>query len=219
MKRSGNEPFHGPMRTSTATWRKPIGWSRKAGEAGQRLRVFTCSLSDFFHEAADDWRDDAWNVMRECTHLDWLVLTKRPQLIRDRLPPDWNDGYPNVWLGTTVESQAHIGRVDLLTEIPAAIRFISAEPLLGPVQFGAKRMKKLDWIITGCEQAHKDKRRLLEFDWVRSIRDECDAFQVPLFHKQHYEGTQLSYSGIVDGEKRQSWPKVACNAMPTASIA
>jgi protein gp37 len=55
-------------------------------------------MSDFFHEGADDWRAEAWDVIKACRNLDWLILTKRPERTADRLPPDWGKGYPNVWL-------------------------------------------------------------------------------------------------------------------------
>ena len=162
-------------------------------------------MSDFFHRKADRWRQDAWEVIRDCDNLDWLILTKRPELIRDRLPKDWGKGYPNVWLGVTVESQKLMTRIDALSKIPASIRFVSAEPLLGPIRFG-RRMKKLEWVITGCESAARGKRRPMEADWVRTIRDECDQHGVPLFHKQYYVGTQLCYDGVIDDEVRQAWP-------------
>lgn len=204
MRRSGREPFSGPMRTKT--WDDPAGWNREALEEGARYRVFTCSLSDFFHPGADEWRGEAWEIIRACENLDWLILTKRPELIRDRLPSDWGKGYPNVWLGTTIEDQNQIKRLDVLSKIPAVIHFVSAEPLLGPVHFG-RRIQKLDWVITGCEQAGKDKRRAMNEDWVRSIRDECDAAGVALFHKQYYSGTKLVTDGLLDGEVRQAWPQ------------
>ena len=208
--RRDREPFKGPMRTGKSTWRNAVIWNRKAQEEGNRPRVFTCSMSDFFHDGADEWREEAWEVIRSCTNLDWLVLTKRPELIRDRLPMDWGlggrNGYRNVWLGVTVESQEHIERVDLLTDIPATVRFVSAEPLLGPIEFGAERLRDLDWVITGCENANKDKRRIMDPDWVRSIRDQCDSSGVKLFHKQYYVGNQLAYDGLVDGVKRLDIP-------------
>ena len=205
MRRSGHEPFQGPMCTGKATWRKPYSWNREAAETDQRPRIFTCSMSDFFHQKADRWRSDAWEVIRANGCLDWLILTKRPELIRDRLPADWAEGYPNVWLGVTVENQQMISRIDALSKVPAAIRFVSAEPLLGPIQFG-RRMRRLDWVITGCESAAKDKRRPMDSDWVRAIRDECDQQGVPLFHKQYYIGNQLFYDGFIDNEVRQAWP-------------
>jgi protein gp37 len=206
MRRSGNEPFHGPKRTKT-TWKKPFSWNTKAAKTGDRLRIFTCSMSDYFHPSADDWRPEAWQVIRDCDQLDWLILTKRPELIADRLPSDWGRGYANVWLGTTIEDQSQLSRLEHLVKIPAAIRFISAEPLLGPVRFG-RLIRKVDWLITGCEKAAKGKRRELNLDWVRSIRDECDKAGVALFHKQYYAGTKIVFDGLIDGEARQSWPHI-----------
>ncbi len=206
MRRSGNEPFQGPKRTKT--WRNPACWNRKAREENTRYRVFTCSMSDFFHPGADAWRDEAWEIIKTCEQLDWLILTKRPELIQDRLPRDWDGGYQNVWLGTTIEDQSQINRLDFLTKIPAAIRFVSAEPLLGPVHFGSQ-IHSLNWVITGCENAAKGKRRTMNEGWVRSIRDECDAAGVALFHKQYYCGTKLVYDGQIDGEIRQNWPSAA----------
>ena len=77
------------------------------------------------------WRPEAWQIIRACDHLDWLILTKRPELIADRLPSNWGRGYPNVWLGTTIEDQSQLSRLEHLVKMLAAIRFISAEPLLG----------------------------------------------------------------------------------------
>ena len=119
---------------------------------------------------------------------------------------DWGTGYSNVWLGVTVESQDHLGRVDLLTGVPAAIRFVSAEPLLGPIEFGAERLRDIDWIITGCEDAAQAKRRPMDPNWVRSIRDQCESAGVHLFHKQYFVGNQLVYDGCIDGVKHQEFP-------------
>ena len=81
MRRAGREPFNGPIRT--VDWSKPHKWNRKAEQTGERPRIFTCSMSDFFHADADQWRDEAWEVIRSCPNLDWLVLTKRPERILD----------------------------------------------------------------------------------------------------------------------------------------
>lgn len=205
MRRSGNEPFDGPMRTSPENWRKALRWNQLAIEMDERFRVFTCSMSDFFHDGADEWREEAWSLIRECSHLDWLILTKRPELIADRLPKDWHDGYLNVWLGTTVESAAFLSRIDLLSQIPAALRFVSAEPLLGPIDF-TSRMHAIDWIITGCENAAREKRRPMDLGWVRDIRDQCAAAGKAHFLKQYYEGTNLMHDGMLDGLVCQAWP-------------
>lgn len=204
MRRAGKEPFLGPMRTNS-TWGDPQRWDRRASEAGQRLRVFTCSMSDFFHPGADPWRGEAWDLIRRCMNLDWLILTKRPELIPDRLPPDWGRGFPNVWLGVTCGVRASLDRLVKLKTIPAAIRFVSAEPLLERIDFGP-HIDGIDWIITGCEQAGVKKRRPMDLDWVRDIDRQCREVGVAHFFKQRYEGTQLVYDGTLDGEVRQVWP-------------
>jgi len=205
MRRSGNEPFNGPVRTSKTTWRKALSWNRRAEESKCRLRVFTCSMSDFFHAGADAWRDEAWGVIRQCRNLDWLILSKRPQRIPERLPKDWGDGWPHVWLGATVESQTWTRRLDHLVRVPARVRFVSAEPLLGPVDL-RPWLRDVDWVITGCENAARDRRREMDIDWVRDLRDQCDMVGVPLFHKQYYAGERLCHDGLLDGSVRQDWP-------------
>jgi protein gp37 len=105
-------------------------------EEHRRMRVFTCSWSDFFHPDADEWREEAWALIAACPHYDWQILTKRPELIADRLPPDWGEGYEHVWLGVSIENRRFVDRADLLRQTPAAVRFISAEPLLGPLVGG-----------------------------------------------------------------------------------
>lgn len=95
--------------------------------------IFTCSWSDWFHERADEWRAEAWDVIRRTPWHTYQILTKRPERIRRSLPDDWGDGWPNVWLGTSIESQRFDWRAAALCEVPAAIRFVSAEPLLGPL--------------------------------------------------------------------------------------
>lgn len=205
IRRMGREPFDGPMKTTDATWKKPFTWNRKAKKAKRRHRVFLCSISDFFHRGTDLWRNDAWSVIRQCKHLDWLILTKRSERIAENLPHDWGDGWPHVWLGVTVENQTWTRRLDDLVRIPAHVRFVSAEPLLGPVDL-RPWLNHLDWVITGCEQAAKAKRREMYLDWVRDLRDQCDKAEVPVFHKQYYKGTKLCYDGLIDGVKRQDWP-------------
>jgi len=206
MRRGGKEPFNGPMRTKN--WDNPRRWNRAAAEAGQRLRIFTCSMSDFFHAQADEWRTDAWQVIRETPWLDWLILTKRPERILEQLPDDWNDGYPNVWLGVTAGCQNSLSRVEILSEIPAAIRFVSAEPLLEAMDF-TPWLPSLDWIITGCEQAKKGTRRIMQLDWVREIDAQCQGTNTKHFFKQYYKddkGVPID-DGLLDGTPKQEWPR------------
>lgn len=205
MKLAGRQPFNGPMRT--VDWSKPAKWNRQAAKAGRRLRIFTCSMSDFFHEGADPWRPEAWQIIRDCQNLDWLVLTKRPERVRERLPDDWGDGYPNVWLGVTCGARSSLHRVELLKSLPAQLRFISAEPLLERIDFRPHLDGSIHWIITGCEQAAKTKRRAMDLDWLRDIDAQCREAGIAHFFKQRYEGTQITDDGLLDGIVRQEWPK------------
>jgi protein gp37 len=129
-------------RTSETYWRQPLKWNSEARKAGVRPRVFCASMADVFdNKAPEAWRHDLWSLIHATPHLDWLLLTKRPQNIAKMLPdenthplPVWGAVWPNVWLGTTVENQAEADRrIPHLLAVPAAKRFLSCEPLLGPV--------------------------------------------------------------------------------------
>jgi protein gp37 len=132
-RRYGRDPSV-VVRCSDATFYAPLrkrAWRDLPGGA----LVFTCSWSDWFHEAADAWRAEAWDVVRRRPDLTFQVLTKRPERILEHLPVDWGDGWPNVWMGVTIENRRFVQRADLLRQTPAAVRFISAEPLLGPLLY------------------------------------------------------------------------------------
>lgn len=204
MRRAGKTPFEGPMRTKG--WKKPFKWNRQAEVTGERLRVFTCSMSDFFHAEADEWRSEAWDVIKACPNLDWLILTKRPELIAERLPADWGDGYPNVWIGVTCGAVSSLPRVELLRSTPAQLRFVSAEPLLEQIDFTPHLDGGIHWIITGCENAGKEKRRVMETAWVRDIDRQCQEAGVAHFFKQRYEGTKLVHDGMLGKVRRQDFP-------------
>lgn len=195
---------HGTRRrTSTATWRNPIEWQRDhakfAARTHRRRRVFCASLADVFDNAApDEFRSDLWGLIKACPDLDWQLLTKRPQNIAKMLPPDWGNGYPNVWLGITAENQtAFDQRWRKLREIPARIRFISYEPAIGPLRLPEDRISP-DWIICGGESG--PGARVMNPQWARDIRDQCEALGIAFFHKQW--GTYRSNPLVV--EKRLS---------------
>jgi protein gp37 len=174
-------------RTRTKTWAQPLSWQRKAKASGVSYRVFCASLADVFdnHKSVQpEWRDDLWALIKSCPDLDWLMLTKRPQNIAKMLPADWGNGYHNVWLGSTVESQKEADRLDHLTRVPAVVRFLSMEPLLGAVNLSA-HIDRLHWVITGGEN-HRHYRPVNP-DWFRGLRDQCAAAGVPFLFKQ-WEG-------------------------------
>lgn len=191
-------------RTSVANWRKPLTWNLRAGLAGVRQRVFCASLADVFDNAVPaEWRADLWTLIAQTPHLDWLLLTKRPGNIANMLPVpfDFERLYPNVWLGCTVVNQEEADRdIPKLLDTPAAVRFLSMEPLLGPVDLNAlpcgrqKNMSALgpgylfndppfvDWVIVGGESG--PGARPMHPDWVRSLREQCQAAGVSFLFKQ-----------------------------------
>lgn len=124
-------------RTSEANRRKPFAWDRAAKRDGVRRRVFCSSLSDVFedHPMLAPWRADLWRTIEACDGLDWQLLTKRPENILAMVPEAWRKAWPaHVWIGTTVEDQRRAEeRIPHLLAVPAAVRFLSCEPLLEAV--------------------------------------------------------------------------------------
>lgn len=222
-------------RTSEGNWGRVRAWDRKAEKVGVRARVFVASLADVFdnHRSIEQtWRDDLWQLIRDCQNLDFLLLTKRPQNIRKFLPADWYGGYPNVWLGATVENQEEANRrIPALLLIPAKIHFLSCEPLLGPLdltfieredQFELNALtgfdadiclpfRAIDWVICGGESAPDDRRRDMDIEWARSLRDQCDTAGVPFFFKQYSGRDQKAIKALgreLDGVVHDAYPEV-----------
>jgi len=200
LRRYGRDPSN--VRR-TKTWKDPERWNEEARRAGRTDRVFTCSLSDFFHEGADAWRPEAWGVIRRCTHLHFQVLTKRPLRIAEHLPPDWGDGYPNVWLGVSIESNDSVWRADVLRQIPARIRWISAEPLLGPLP--DLDLTGFQWIVVGGESGQG--YRNMDHAWARRIRDRAMAQGVAFFFKQS-AGARPGQGDLLDGRRWHEFPVI-----------
>lgn len=137
-KRVGRDLFGGRSkrkRTVKTIWERPRLWNRIASEKRKPRKVFCASLADVFEDAPgpNEWRVDVWDLIRETPWLDWQLLTKRPENIAAMLPDDWGDGWPHVWLGTSIGIRNHVDRADILRQVPAKVRFISAEPLIGPL--------------------------------------------------------------------------------------
>ena len=187
-----------------ATFTAPLRWKDPGA------RVFVCSWSDFWLADADPWRGEAWDIIRRTPDLNYQIPTKRPENIESRLPADWGDGWANVWLGVSVENERYYPRLDILAEVPAALRFVSAEPLLGPLDLTPwLRSGNLDWVITGGESG--PGARPADPAWFRAIREQCLAVGVPYFHKQN-GGRRMDKGGkLLDG---QTW-----NQFPAADVA
>lgn len=145
---------------SDAYWRQPLMWDKQASEAKTRARVFCASMADVFEDRRDldPWRTRLWTLVEQTPHLDWLLLTKRPDSVEALVP--WRNQWPtNVWLGTTIENQKWAERrAPLLIRLPAAIRFVSCEPLLGQVDLTQWMARgaghSIDWVIAGGESGH-----------------------------------------------------------------
>lgn len=173
--------FHPDRLAQPLKWKKP-------------RRIFVCSMGDLFHKSVPNLTIDLiWEKMKKCPKHTFLILTKRPErLLKDY---DNSDPLPNVWLGVTAENQARADeRIPMLLQIPAAVRFVSLEPLLGPVDFTDRPLDpestmgewsdldQLNWVIVGGESGPGARR--MRIDWVRSVRDQCQEAGVPFFFKQ-----------------------------------
>lgn len=217
-RRYGRDPGT-VVRCSDATFYAPLrkrSW-RELPEGGL---VFTCSWSDWFHEDADPWRDEAWDVIRQRPDLTFQVLTKRADRIADHLPDDWGEGWPNVWLGVTIENRRFVHRADQLRGIPAAVRFVSAEPLLGPLvttdrNFDDPRapqghgliLSGIDWLICGGESG--PRCRPFDLDWARDLRDACRFTGTAFFLKQlgGHPDKRGGDQAVLDGRRHLEMPR------------
>lgn len=163
-------------------WRQPLTWDRAAAQEGVRARVFCASTADVFEDRddLDPWRIRLWELIDQTRHLDWLLLTKRPErMARWAVEHGWPD---NAWAGASVENQAAADeRVPDLLEVPARVLFLSCEPLLGPVDISAW-VGELAWIIVGGESGHR--ARPMSPRWAASLRDQAAAAEVAFFFKQ-----------------------------------
>jgi protein gp37 len=192
-KRSGQVDWgnHRRRRTTEAYWQAPLKWNDLAcgfqAKHQRRQRVFCASLADIFDNQVDpDWRRDLFNLIRRCDQLDWQLLTKRPQNIRKMLPIDWDEGYPNVWIGTTAEdAEAYRQRAIHLLKVPAAVRFVSYEPAIGPLENLDINGLYPDWLIIGGESGvRSDLVRPTNPSWARNAILECRRVGAAPFLKQ-----------------------------------
>lgn len=179
--------------------------------------IFTSSLTDFFHKDCDSFRNEAWDIIRQCKHLIFLILTKRPERINDHLPDDWGQGWDNVWFGTSCGRPASTHRIKELMKVRCKTRFLSIEPLYQRIditnkgiddgynfptrydEFTGKGIEWLDpadhfigvdWVIVGGESGNKGMYRPCDTEWIEKVINACRASKVPVFVKQM--GTHLA---------------------------
>jgi protein gp37 len=172
-------------------WTDPAKWAREAQRDGVTRRVFCgsmCDIGERRNDAVGAEMDAArarlWPIIEQTRSLTWLLLTKRPQNIPSLVPATWmTNGFPsNVWCGTTAGNQDGWNkRVKYLRRIPVGVRFVSCEPMLGPLDVSAD-LDGISWIISGGESG--GNARNFDLRWARSLRDQCQASGVAFFMKQ-----------------------------------
>lgn len=176
----------------------PLRWKRAK-------RVFVNSMSDLFHEAVpDDYIRQVFDVMVEARWHAFQILTKRSRrlaALAPRLP--WP---PNVWQGVSVENASYTSRVTDLQSVPASVRFLSVEPLLGPIP--ALPLDGIHWVIVGGESG--GRRRPMAVEWAREVRDQCVAAGVAFFFKQWGGRTPKAGERVLDGRIWDEGPDTQC---------
>ena len=189
---------------SDAHWKEPIKWNAEAEASGARHRVFCASMADVFENRKDliPHRLRLLELIDRTPHLDWLLLTKRIHLVKKQLPKGYQ--FPsNVWLGATVENQASAGkRIKYLLEFTSpAVRFLSCEPLLGPLDISEFLRRgslgtRVDWVIAGGESGHGS--RPMEPQWPEELRKQCSTARVPFHFKQwgHWAPVELAGDAV-----------------------
>ena len=180
---------------------QPLKWKRPR-------RIFVNSMSDLFHERIpDDFIAEVFDVMARADQHVFQVLTKREARLLDLasgLP--WP---PNLWMGVSIENRRFVQRADALRDVPAAIRFISAEPLLGPLE--GLDLSGIDWLIAGGESGHRHRR--VDPAWVIALRDQCDEDEVAFFFKQWGGRTPKAGGRELDGRTWDEYPDPALSVV------
>jgi protein gp37 len=181
VKRTGGD--FGILRlTSMSTWKTARQIDASAAAQGGTKIIFTCSMSDYFHQHADPWRADAWRVIRDCPHVRWLILTKRPERILDHLPHDWGDGYSNVWLGVTVGKPSSYHRLATINQVPCCLRFISVEPLLESC--ADIPLEGIGWVAVGGMSGPLHRTKRMQLRWAHEVYRRCLDAGIPFLFKQ-----------------------------------
>jgi protein gp37 len=186
---------------------QPLRWRRPR-------MIFVNSMSDLFHELIPtEYIESVFEVMRACPQHTFQILTKRPERMRDVVLfalPDQLVELPNVWLGTSIENARFNSRADTLRRVPAAVRFISAEPLLGslyPLRQPERHLDLtgIDWLIVGGESG--PNARPMDAEWARELRDACVDAGVAFFFKQWGGRTAKSGGKTLDGREWCEMPR------------
>ncbi len=188
-KRFGQNNVH-----KTDEFDKPVAKTAKGIYKIQSGKIVaTCFASDFFIAEADEWRAEAWAMIKKRPDLDFLILTKRIDRFTAFLPSDWGEGYDNVNIGCTIENQETADyRLPLFLSYPIKRRFIAAAPLLGPIDLSAY-LNGIEHVTVGGETGRE--ARICDYEWVLNIREQCVAAGTSFWFKN--TGSLFRYEGSV----------------------
>jgi protein gp37 len=204
----GQEKYAGTTRRSgrRSIWTGQINLAPDALDLPRPWRtgrmVFVNSMSDLFHpEVPEPFIAQVFSVIQDCHQHTFQVLTKRAERLAEMAPRlTWP---PNLWAGVSIENAEYLWRADCLRQVPAGVRFLSLEPLLGPLN--GLDLSGIHWVIVGGESGPGS--RPINIEWVRAIRDQCISARVPLFFKQ-WGGTNKKKAGRnLDGRTWDEFPK------------
>lgn len=149
---------------------------------GDRI-LYTCFTSDFFLEEADDWRGECWEMIKERSDLEFLIITKRIDRFYDCIPEDWGDGYDNVHICCTCENQDRADyRLPIFLKAPIKLKSIICEPLLGEIDLTPYLSDSVVQVIAGGESGYY--ARICKYDWILSLCEQCEKAGVGFYFKQ-----------------------------------
>jgi protein gp37 len=197
-RKSGGRPvWTGRLHLNEAALEIPLRWRSSK-------RIFVNSMSDLFQDGVPGaFIRKVWDVMGRANWHTYQILTKRPNNMLAIVTNERIASLPNVWLGTSVESAAFADRIEILRKVPAAIRFISFEPLLGPI--GRRSLRGIHWAIVGGESG--PSARPMEGRWVTQIQSMCDKSGTAFFFKQ-WGGTNKKRAGrLLQGRTWDEYPE------------
>lgn len=207
-KRVGGDhwnPRTAPRLTGEPNWKKPLRWNRDHGMTQERGRVFCGSMMDWCDkDAPKGARTRLFDLIERCDWLDFQLLTKRATLIEQSLPEHWCvKRFPNVWLGVTVENRGYgYPRIEALQKIPAAVRFLSVEPMLE--RMPDIDLTGIDWVICGGESGLGF--RPFDPEWAEELAMICDAYGVAFWFKQHGGVSHHKGGCQLNGLEIKQWP-------------
>lgn len=186
----------GRVNVDKAALAAPLSWKKPQ-------RIFVNSMSDLFQEKANESLvSEIWRVMEQAHWHTFQVLTKRPDRMLELLSKSDFRVLPNVWLGASVESEDYLGRIDLLRRVPARVRFVSFEPLLGPIV--APDLSSIHWAIVGGESG--PRARPMEPWWAEELRDACERQHVAFFFKQWGGKRKKTAGRMLGGRIYEQYP-------------